>query len=245
MGMATNLKIIHRLAFGSGDGATHAQRLENFYRDQAPGYDEFRRKLLPARDEFFQGVSECTGLWIDMGCGTGQSLEFMRRANAQHDRALLVDLCPSLLAIARRRIESQNHNAAEVRECDVRGVSLGDHKADLITFCYSLSMIPDWIDALEHALSLLRPGGTLAVIDFYVSRPRPDAGLVRHGWITRSLLPLWFAQDDVNLRSDLLPWLNSHLRDTRIREGLHRLPYVGFRAPYFIFVGKKPAAPHN
>ena len=39
--------------------------------------------------------------------------------------------------------------------------------ADVVTFSYSLTMIPDWFAALENAAAMLKPGGTIGVVDFY------------------------------------------------------------------------------
>ena len=41
--------------------------------------------------------------------------------------------------------------------------------ADVVTFSYSLTMIPDWVRALEQAWALLKPGGTIGIVDFYVA----------------------------------------------------------------------------
>src|ERR671911_700620 len=51
---------------------------------------------------------------------------------------------------------------------------------DVVTFSYSLTMIPDWFAAIENALAMLKPGGTLGVVDFYVARKYPSDGLSRH-----------------------------------------------------------------
>ena len=59
---------------------------------------------------------------------------------------------------------------------------------DVVTFSYSLTMIPDWFLAVDHAWRLLRPGGTIGVVDFYVSRKHPDPGWRRHPWSTPRLL---------------------------------------------------------
>lgn len=42
-------------------------------------------------------------------------------------------------------------------------------KADLVTFSYSLSMIPNFFAAIDQALSLLHEDGILGACDFYVS----------------------------------------------------------------------------
>lgn len=66
--------------------------------------------------------------------------------------------------------------------------------------------------------------------------PRPDEP--RHGAFTRRFWPLWLGHDGV--RPD-----PRHLRrlmpDHEWREGKARLPYLpGLRAPWYLFVGRKP-----
>ena len=57
---------------------------------------------------------------------------------------------------------------------------------DLVTFSYSLTMIPDWFAAIDNACALLANEGTLGVVDFYVARKHPEAGLRAHGWLQRT-----------------------------------------------------------
>ncbi|MEO0699878.1 MAG: methyltransferase domain-containing protein, partial [Pseudomonadota bacterium] len=73
---------------------------------------------------------------------------------------------------------------------------LGEDGFDRIILSYSLSMIPDWEDALDHAAAQLAPGGELHVVDFgdLSGLPGPlEKGL--HAWLakfhveTRSALP--------------------------------------------------------
>ncbi len=45
--------------------------------------------------------------------------------------------------------------------------------ADCVYFSYALTMIPDWRRAIDNAIAMLAPGGTLGVVDFHL----PDAGL--------------------------------------------------------------------
>jgi hypothetical protein len=42
-----------------------------------------------------------------------------------------------------------------------------------VYFSYALTMIADWRRALDNALAMLAPGGTLGVVDFHLpDRPR-------------------------------------------------------------------------
>jgi len=64
-----------------------------------------------------------------------------------------------------------------------------------IFFSYSLSMIPDWQDALVEAISWLSPDGELHVVDFGGQERLP-------GWF-RAGLRHWLARFHVSPRDDL------------------------------------------
>lgn len=114
--------------------------------------------------------------------------------------------------------------------------------ADLVTFTYSLSMIPDWFAAIDHASTLLSQKGLLTIVDFYVSRKYPSEGMTRHGWLMRSFWPLWFANDNVNLSMDILPYLRYKFHQDVLLERTGPAPYVSFlHYPYYTFVGSKKA----
>ena len=103
-------------------------------------------------------------------------------------------------------------------------------------------MIPNWRAAIANALAMLKPGGTLGVVDFYVSTANPAPGGVRHGLFTRAFWPRWFAHDGVRLTPEPLELLRHVLPDHQLSERMGSLPYVPLlRVPYYIFVGRKPA----
>ena len=112
--------------------------------------------------------------------------------------------------------------------------------ADVVTFSYSLTMIPDWFAAIENALAMLKPGGLIGVVDFYVARKFPRDGLARHRWLTRTLWPAWFAMDNVFPSPDHVPFLHRHFEPLTFEERMAKVPYVPLlRAPYYWFVGRK------
>ena len=112
--------------------------------------------------------------------------------------------------------------------------------ADVVTFSYSLSMIPDWFAAIENARAMLKPGGAIGVVDFYVARKFPRERLARHGWLTRTFWPAWFAIDNVFPSPDHIPFLQRHFEPLSLEERLAKVPYVPLlRAPYYWFVGRK------
>ena len=159
---------------------------------------------------------------MDLGGGTGASLE--------------------PVAAALGRLEAVRRAAgrtSQTMRADAASGELAGLPADTVTLSYALTMIPDWFRALDCAWSMLRPGGVIGVVDFYVSRKHPAAGRVRHRWPTRTLWPLWFAADNVHLSPDHLPALAWRFETLRLVERRGRLPYLPFRAPYYLFVGRK------
>jgi S-adenosylmethionine-diacylgycerolhomoserine-N-methlytransferase len=110
----------------------------------------------------------------------------------------------------------------------------------VVTFSYSLTMIPDWFAAIDNARQMLRNGGLIGVVDFYVSRKYPPDGLRRHGWFTRNFWPVWFAADNVFACSDHVPYLHRYFQALHFEEHRTRLPYFPFlRAPYYLFLGAR------
>jgi S-adenosylmethionine-diacylgycerolhomoserine-N-methlytransferase len=105
-------------------------------------------------------------------------------------------------------------------------------------------MIPDWYAAVANAEAMLRPGGIIGVVDFYVSRKYPGDGMSRHGWPTRTFWPAWFSIDNVFLSPDHVPLLQQRFETVALSEDRSRIPYLPFgRVPYYVFLGRKPIAP--
>lgn len=224
-------------------GATHAERLESFYSRQAGDYDAFRQRLLPGRRELFETLSVPEGgIWVDLGAGTGANLDLFGERLAGFSQIYLVDLAPSLLRVARERADHNGLAHVHVVCADATRWSPPAPSVDLVTFSYSLTMIPDWFRAVTNARRWLAPGGTLGVVDFYVGRKYPTAEAARHGWLTRTGWPIWFGFDNVVLSPDHLPFLQEHFCTVQLTEGRARLPYLPFvRTPYYVFIGRKLA----
>lgn len=242
MTILSDLRILYHLAFKPVRGRNHAERLESFYGGQAELYDGFRQRLLQGRRELWETLPTPEGgTWVDLGGGTGANLEFFGPRIESLRRLYVVDLSPSLLRIAQERIDRQGWSHVETVEADATTFQLREGKADIVTLSYSLTMIPDWFAVIENVLTLLKPGGLLGVVDFYVSRKYPAAGMARHSWFTRSFWPVWFGCDGVYLSADHVPFLHRRFDPVFFEEKLARVPYLPLiPVPYYCFVGRKP-----
>jgi S-adenosylmethionine-diacylgycerolhomoserine-N-methlytransferase len=242
--LRSDLAVLYHLALRPIRGSSHAERMENFYRGQAAHYDQFRKRLLPGRKELFQSLrAPDRGVWVDLGGGTGANFEELGDRIHALGKAYVVDLSHSLLTVARQRAEHHGWRNVEPVCADATTFRPPEGKADVVTFSYALTMIPDWFAAVENAESMLKEGGTIGVVDFYVSRPFPIHGMARHSKITRLFWPLWFSLDGVFLSADHLPFLRHRFETILLTEGRSKVPYLPWgRVPFYTFVGKKPVS---
>ncbi len=244
MGLFADAKIIYHMLLKPVRGKNHAERMENFYGGQATAYDDFRKRLLKGREELWKAIPKpSAGVWVDMGGGTGANLENFGTDIQQLEKVYVVDLSASLLSVAKDRAAKKNWANVETVAADATLFTPTEGLADVVTFSYSLTMIPNWFAAIENAKRILRPGGHIGVVDFYVSRKYPAEGLRQHRWLTRTLWPPWFATDNVFPSPDHLPFLQHHFEPIHLSENRSKLPYVPIlRTPYYVFVGRKRPA---
>jgi S-adenosylmethionine-diacylgycerolhomoserine-N-methlytransferase len=242
MSLAADLRTLYHLTLAPIRGHSHAERLESFYGPQAAAYDRFRERLLHGRKELFSSIPFDRGArWVDLGGGTAANLEFLGRRLADLQRVFVVDLSPSLLAVAEERVTARGWQNVELVCCDAAQFAPTGDPVDVVSCSYSLTMMPDWFAVIDHAFELLRPGGLIGVVDFFVSRKHAATGLVQHGWWTRHFWPAWFARDNVHLSPDHLAYLERRFQTISLAEERAPVPYLpGLRVPYYRFIGRKP-----
>ena len=140
-------------------------RMERMYRPQIGFYDLTRKPYLLGRDRLIATMPLAAGdLVCEVGCGTGRNLARL----ARRDPSLrLFGLDASAAMLERAKLRTKARLARGLAEQLDPAAHFGiAARFDRIVFSYSLSMIPDWRGALARALASLRPGGTIAIVDF-------------------------------------------------------------------------------
>jgi S-adenosylmethionine-diacylgycerolhomoserine-N-methlytransferase len=234
-------RVLWQMLRGQPRTGSAAERLQAFYAPQANRYDAFRERLLRGRDELIERLpAPAGGVVVELGGGTGANMErFGGRLNSLK-RYVVVDLCTALLDQARLRARSRPN--VEIVEADVTRYRPAEG-VDCVYFSYALTMIDDWRAAIANALAMLKPGGTLGVVDFYVSGAKPRAGFVHHPAWERWFWRRWFSHDGVRLSPDHLDALVAALPDSQRLERRAAVPYLlGMSVPFYLFTGRKPAA---
>jgi betaine lipid synthase len=223
-------------------GGTHAERMESYYEKQASSYDATRRGFLHGREILMKECARLTppgGIWVDVGGGTASNVVAMSRYRKLEtfDRIYVVDISPAMCQTAREALQRAGVTNAEV-VCEDAAVFTPPQQAALITFSYSLSMIPDYRRVIEHVVSYLSPAGCFGAVDFFA------VGLWRS----------WFKLDHIDVGPERRAYLSQRLdavfdcdAKARIRWfPLLKVPfYVSVKAPKTAATPSRPRFIHE
>jgi S-adenosylmethionine-diacylgycerolhomoserine-N-methlytransferase len=194
------------------------------YRRQRHIYDGNSTILPLGRDQLIASLKPDAGANVlEIGCGTGRNL-VLAAGLFPDARWFGIDVSTEMLtsaitAIARRGLTSRirvAHGDATAFDPELLfGIPSFDH----VMISYSLSMIPNWTSVLEAAISRLKPGGRLHIVDFGQQERLPG--------IARVLLLRWLKLFDVTPRDDLERVLSATARTSNAVLTFER-PFRGY-----------------
>jgi ubiquinone/menaquinone biosynthesis C-methylase UbiE len=140
----------------------HTARQRRVWSRLAPGYDDkmakVERGLLAGSREWVG--ARVTGPVLEVAVGTGRSLPFYPPGT----ELVGVDLSPAMLRIARRRAADAGL-AVELVEGDAEALPFGDAEFATVVCELALCSIPRPSAAIHEMARVLRPGGTLLLVD--------------------------------------------------------------------------------
>jgi len=186
--------------------------VQTFYRYQACIYDWTRWTILHGRKRAAARLDlHPESQVLEVGCGTGLSFQhILAQLDPHRGRLVGVDFSPQMLRQAAKRVTARGWPNVELLNCDASTMKLR-REFDGIFFAYALTMIPDWIGALDRARAHLKVGGRLVVLDFgKFAGWGPLAPLMR-GWLrfnhVETLRPCKERLREVFPNLEVEPWL--------------------------------------
>ncbi|MBL0730981.1 class I SAM-dependent methyltransferase [Piscinibacter sp. HJYY11] len=118
---------------------------------------------------------------LEAGCGTGaQTLTIAAQSPGAH--VTCIDISAESLAHARERTAAAGLRNLSFQQADLRALPFDAASFDHVFVCFVLEHLPDPVDVLRTLLRLVRPGGTLTVIegDHGSVMFHPESAAARH-----------------------------------------------------------------
>src|SRR5688572_15032738 len=132
-----------------------------------------RRQALPPLHEVFAGRDQRRLRLIDIGCGTGRFLDFVKQSWPRLP-VLGVDLSDAYLRHARRHLRRWSRLGFTVGKAE--DLPVADGSQDAVTSIFVLHELPPKVrrDMLRECARVLKPGGRLVLLDSLQRGDEPD-----------------------------------------------------------------------
>lgn len=122
-------------------------------------------------DRLYREVADCLnispgGTIVELGCGPASVIPSLLEKVPANVKIIGVDFSEQMIAVANRK-KAQNHWDNVNFAClDMYGFA-PEKEPDVVVFCLALTAIPDSVKALEKAITILKPGGQLIILDSF------------------------------------------------------------------------------
>jgi ubiquinone/menaquinone biosynthesis C-methylase UbiE len=147
--------------------AARAASAQAYFRAHAGEWDRLR-KLHVADAAVEAAITEALAdrpirSLLDLGTGTGRILELF---GPRLERGLGIDLSLAMLSLARARLERAGLRHCMVRQGEIYDLPVPKDSFDAVIIHQVLHYLDDAPGAIREAARVLRPGGSLLVVDF-------------------------------------------------------------------------------
>jgi len=132
-----------------------------------------RRQALPPLGEAFAGRDQRQLRLLDIGCGTGRFLDFVKQAWPRL-AACGLDMSEAYVRHAQRRLAGRSRMKFVVGKAEA--IPAPDNSQDAVTSIFVFHELPPQVRraALAECARVLRPGGRLVLLDSLQRGDRPD-----------------------------------------------------------------------
>ena len=118
-----------------------------------------------------QGETKVRRQLLDVATGSGDVVLMAARKLRSYQKFLAVDVSENMLSVAlRKKARLQLAVDVDFVLADGRAIPVKEASFDTITISFGLRNIPSASDALQEFYRVLRPGGSLLVLEFFPAR---------------------------------------------------------------------------
>jgi ubiquinone/menaquinone biosynthesis C-methylase UbiE len=150
------------------------------------GYSEYESARLQDQANTLAELLHCDTRYpagskvLEAGCGVGAQTVFLA-ANSPEAYITAVDLSPASLAEAAARVDNNGYLNVEFQTADIFALPFAPSSFDHIFICFVLEHLPDPLAALTALKKVLKPGGSITVIegDHGSAYFHPDSALAK------------------------------------------------------------------
>lgn len=150
--------------------------IEKMFDDIAPSYDKLDHILSVGIDKNWRRKAAkmiCQSKpskVLDIACGTGDSLVALAKSGIKDLTG--IDISKKMLGVAEKKLK-RKHIDVKIFHEDCASMSFEDETFDAVTTFFGMRNFEDKLQCLAEIRRVLKPGGTLAVIE--LSEPRNKA----------------------------------------------------------------------
>ncbi len=175
---------------GARTEAEASQKVREMFTQIAPSYDLLNHVLSMQLDRLWRArvarilspiLKRGDAVVLDLCCGTGDLALAMSRADSA--RVIGADFAHPML------VQANGKSGGKIKflEADALRLPFSDRSFDLVTAAFGFRNLANYEDGLREMMRVLKPGGTLAILEF----TEPPVGLVGdlYRWYFRSVLP--------------------------------------------------------
>jgi S-adenosylmethionine-diacylgycerolhomoserine-N-methlytransferase len=190
-----------------GDLDSVKNSMNNMYRWTRHVYDATRKYYLLGRDRLINELQpKADEHVIEVGCGTARNLIKMAQkypgVHFYGFDASEEQLKTARAAVTRAGLDHQIKLAhGYAQNFDPQTLfAIPSGAVDKIVFSYTLSMVPPWQESIEHAMTVLKDGGSMHIVDFGPQDQLPP-------WF-RAFLFWWLDLFGVHYRPELVTYVD-------------------------------------
>ena len=164
------------------DVALEKRQVERAYELLAPVYDFiFDWIFAPGRTAALKQLAlERSDSVLEVGIGTGLNLPLYPWAC----QLTGIDLSQEMLDKAVERVQTLAMPNVTLKVMDATSLDFGDNEFDKVVATYTISAVPDPVAVLREMRRVVKPGGTLVILNHFRSERRVT------GWVEDLLAPV-------------------------------------------------------